>query len=414
MKSIAPGRINGLLTAPASKSLMQRAVAAAALAQGTTQIRNPSFSEDGKAALRIARALGAEVSEGVDAVVIQGGKPLASNVFDCGESGLSFRLFCAIAALYDKEITMVARGSLLARPMDMVIDTLRAQGVRVSCASHHPPFTIAGPLHGGTIEVDGAASSQFVSGLLMALPLCKEDSVLRVSNLASADYVLLTLDILRHFGIVVESSGDRAIYQISGRQQYRALDYVVEGDWSGAAFLLVAGAIGGSMVIDGLSMVSHQADRRIVDALRLAGAHVNVDNNSVVVEKRDLTPFEFDANDCPDLFPPLVALASYASGVTKVRGVGRLRHKESNRALALMNEFGSIGIQIEIEGDMMFIHGGRVFGGSAHSHGDHRIAMAIAVAAMGADASVSICEPQAVNKSYERFYEDLDSARCRI
>jgi len=411
MKRVLPAKISGEISAPPSKSVLQRVVAAAALGSGRCVINNPSLSADGRAALRAAQAFGSNIEILDNQVVIEfGGKP-RGGVIDCAESALTFRLFSAIAALYDVEFCLVAGGSLRDRPMQMVTATLKSLGVQVSTDTNGAPRSIRGPLRGGIIAVDGSISSQFVSGLLMALPLCAADSTLTVNNLRSADYVRLTIAVLNDFGVQIREQNDKECYFIPGRQRYQPRTYAIEGDWSGAAFLLVAGAIAGEVTVRNLRNDSFQADRHILEALRQAGALVEEGSQVCTVSTQPLKAFEFDATDCPDLFPPLAALACHCQGISRIRGAGRLAYKESNRAVTLRDEFRLLGVDIQLEEDVMSVRGGPVSAGRISSRGDHRIAMAGAVAALRAQGPVDIIQPEAVAKSYEHFFEDLETLR---
>lgn len=403
MRLVSPGRVQGSVSAPSSKSMMQRAVAAATLTKGETVIHKPSFCDDAVAALRIAESLGAKIQREKDYVVMNGAREVSDSVLQCGESGLSFRLFAAISGLFNVPLTFIRQGSLLERPFDFTpLEKLGAQ-VRSSPSS----LTIQGPIRGGDIEVDGSITSQFISGLLMALPLCKEDSTLRVSNLTSAPYIKMTLSVLREFGIEIESS--EGFFKIPGKQEYKACDYTVEGDWSGGSFLLVLGAIAGSVTVDNLSPSSFQGDRAIVEVLIDSGAQVTNNKNSWLVSSNHLKAFEFDATSCPDLFPPLVALAINAEGTSAIRGVSRLKFKESNRGDVLCREFSKLGGKLEIREDTMLITGSKLMAGEVSSHNDHRIAMALSIAAKTALGPVRIDNPECVSKSYPDFYDVLGS-----
>ena len=278
-----------------------------------------------------------------------------------------------------------------------------------------PPVTVRGPLAGGTVRVDGSESSQFLTGLLIALALAPKDSVVEVEGLASRGYVDLTIDTMRAFGAVATRSVDFARFEVPGGQRYVARDFAVEGDWSGAAFLLVAAATSGEgrgLSVPGLNRASMQPDRAIVAALDAAGAQVeDIAGEAGLLVRRcaSLRAFDFDARECPDLFPPLVALAASCEGQSRFRGVSRLRAKESDRAAALAEVFGAIGIEVAVEGDELLVRGGRVRGGRASSWGDHRIAMALAVASLVAEGPVVIEGSECVAKSWPSFFEDLDS-----
>jgi len=272
-----------------------------------------------------------------------------------------------------------------------------------------PPIELQGRISNGKVDVDGSESSQFLTGMLMALPLCEGDTVIAVQDLKSKPYVRMTLDLLREFGIRVEYDNNLSRFEIAGAQRYTAHTHSVEGDWSGASFLLVAGAIAGRVRVNGLNTKSLQADRSILTALRSAGAKVSLSGRSVIVEKRRLSAFKFDATECPDLFPPLAVLACNCSGTSVISGAGRLAGKESDRALALQAELGKMGADIRVIGDKMLVKGGRMHGGKVDSRNDHRIAMACAIAALNSAEGSAISNEKCVSKSYPQFFKDLRS-----
>lgn len=413
MKLIKPSSIKGTVTAPASKSMMQRAIAAALLVEGTTKILNPTYCNDSLAALRVIEALGAKVTRGKDEVIVRGGmnQPGPGTILNCGESGLAIRMFSPIASLWHEELTLTGEGSLLSRPVSMIEEPLKRLGVRVITTDGCPPLRVKGPLVGGEAEVDGSVSSQFLTGLLMALPKAAKGSRLTVTNLKSTPYIDMTLALLGAFGVQVRHANYETFF-INGNQTYACQkgEYWVEGDWSGAAFLLAAGAVAavaGGVTVTGVDTASPQADRKIIEALSSAGAWVEMTGNSVTVEKGKLKGFHFDATHCPDLFPPLAALACNCEGTTVISGVERLVHKESNRAIALEKEFSALGATIRIDGNRMEIEGARLKGGVVDSHNDHRIAMAAAVAALNAQGDITIRDAECVAKSYPDFFKDL-------
>ncbi|MCL2465593.1 MAG: 3-phosphoshikimate 1-carboxyvinyltransferase [Micrococcales bacterium] len=384
---------------------------------------------------------------------ITGGLNPRSATVDIGESGLSTRLFTPIAALCDRQITVTGHGSILSRPVSMMEAPLRELGVTVTTNGGLLPITVRGPLRGGVVHADGALSSQFITGLLMAAPLAGSDTFIRVESLNSRPYIDMTLEVMHAFGVAAENRDYREFFIPAG-QSYTAADYTVEGDWSGASTLLVAGATCGSsggITITNLDPSSSQADAAILAALRLAGAIVETGVEGgqvretvgerlrstgqrpgrderfpnlppppnpkatgwVTVRRGEVRAFEFDATQCPDLFPALVALAASCRGTTTLRGTERLTHKESDRAATLAAEFGKLGIRVDIsQRDVMKVHGGPMRGAQVDSHNDHRIAMALAVAALGAsDGPTTITGAESVDKSYPAFWEALESIR---
>lgn len=413
VRSVEPSFVSGEVNAPPSKSMSQRAIAAALLSGGESVITNLSDCDDAHAALGIASALGAELEVQKGMVAVKGGGKVRATTLNCGESGLAIRMFSPIAALFPDEVIISGEGSLRRRPMSMITDALTQLGVSCTSSEGYLPITVKGPLQGGNIETDGSVSSQLLTGLLMALPLADNDSMIRVRNLKSKPYIDMTIGILKDFGIEVENE-DYKLFRIKGSQKYRARRYQVEGDWSGAAFLLVAGAVNGNLSITGLDPGSAQSDRAIISALEKSGADLKIGSHFINISKSSLKAFEFDATESPDLFPPLAALASYCKGTSVIKGVSRLIHKESDRATALQQEFGRMNIDIKTEGDLMYIKGSNVKGAEVDSHGDHRIAMAAAVAALGSEGPVSIRGSEAVAKSYPGFFDDLRSINADV
>jgi 3-phosphoshikimate 1-carboxyvinyltransferase len=411
--TIKPSSLKGNIQAPASKSSMQRACAAALLTKGRSVIHHPGHSNDDKAAMDVIRRLGATTEINNEQLIINnnGIDPLSTEV-NCGESGLSIRMFTPIIASADKEITINGEGSLLKRPMDFFDEILPKLNVKVKSQNGKLPLIIQGPLQPKNIEIDGSLSSQFLTGLLMAYAAADaKDVSIKVNNLTSKPYIDLTLDVMRRFGLKLPENKNYEEFYFSAQTHNSSLithEYTVEGDWSGGAFLLVAGVIAGPITVRGLDMMSTQADKAIMKALSEANAGFAIEAKGIKLHPAEMRAFEFDATDCPDLFPPLVALASYCKGETKIKGVNRLTHKESNRAVSLQQEFGKMGVKIDVDDDIMIIHGGKkLHGAKVHSHHDHRIAMACAVAGLKAEGETEIEDADAVKKSYPDFYDDL-------
>ncbi|NCT95136.1 MAG: 3-phosphoshikimate 1-carboxyvinyltransferase [Chitinophagaceae bacterium] len=409
---VQPSSLQGTITAPASKSSMQRACAAALLRGGVTILDNPGHSNDDLAARDVITKLGATLTDLPDGrleISSNGVNPVQTTI-DCGESGLGIRMFTPIAALSAASLTITGSGSLQTRPMHFFDEILPQLAVQIESHSGKLPLQIQGPLQPADITVDGSLSSQFLTGLLMAYAASNAQGVtITVKDLTSKPYIDLTLRVLESFGwLVSHEQYERFHFKGNTTQPAPVRHYTVEGDWSGAAFLLVAGAIAGPVVVKGLDVYSTQADKAILQALMDCGCRLSVEADTITVSPLPLQAFHFNATDCPDLFPPLVALAAYCEGTTVIEGVHRLAHKESDRALTLQEEFGKLGVTITFQDDLMLIRGGEpVKGGTVHSRHDHRIAMACAVAALKAQAVVVIEEAQAINKSYPDFFTDL-------
>ena len=400
---------------------MQRACAAALVATGKSVIKNPGHSNDDKAAMDITQRLGAVVTNNGSELIIEssGVQPVSSEI-NCGESGLSIRMFTPLVALSNHALTVNGSGSLVTRPMDFFDEILPQLDVQAKSNEGKLPLNIQGPIVPKNITIDGSLSSQFLTGLLLAYAASDASDVsITVTNLKSKPYIDLTLDVMKQFGLKVpENKNYESFYfaksdfdsaQSSTETPSTSLRaYTVEGDWSGAAFLLVAGAIAGNIVVKGLDVFSPQADKAVLQALMDCGCIISIQPEQIEIGPAPLKPFHFNATECPDLFPPLVALASYCKGKSVIEGTTRLTHKESNRALTLQEEFAKLGVTIELQDDLMIVHGGGgVKGATVHSRHDHRIAMACAVAGLKAEGDVTIEEAGAINKSYPDFYEHL-------
>lgn len=434
---VHPSKLTGSQIAPASKSSMQRACAAALIHIGKTIIHNPGHSNDDLAALDVIQKLGAIVitqnpaSKKIHPSPIEvnsnGVKPIGPSM-NCGESGLGIRMFTPIAALSNELISIEGKGSLVKRPMHFFDEILPLVGVKVQSQKGFLPIQIQGPLVPANITIDGSLSSQFLTGMLMAYAATgKQDIEIKVIDLKSKPYIDLTLSVLNAFGWKVEHTNYESFRFLVHAPLKTVIEYTVEGDWSGAAFLLVAGTIAGPIKVKGLQLNSTQADKKIMEALTSAKANMKQEEDGILIGpssdnsnnsngySNGLIAFEFDATDCPDLFPPLVALASVCNGVTKIKGVSRLAHKESDRGLTLQTEFAKMGIQIHLVGDEMLIHGGTIIqSATVFSQHDHRIAMACGVAALVANGPIEITEAEAINKSYTDFFTHLQELGAKV
>lgn len=415
---IKPSVLTGSIVAPASKSSMQRACAAALLSEGASEIVNPGKSNDDLAALDVIQKLGARVvrnDDGSLTIHSLGVDPVEEEI-NCGESGLGIRMFTPIAALSSKRITINGKGSLYTRPMHFFDEIFPQLNIKIQSREGKLPLQIEGPLVPADIEVDGSLSSQFLTGLLMAYGASVTEPVnIKVNNLKSKPYIDLTLKVMESFGRKVTHTNYEIFHLKPQSKNYEPQIYTVEGDWSGASFLLVAGAIAGKIEVKGLDLSSTQADKEIMQALKDCGCDLSETNDVISIGPSDLKAFSFDATDCPDLFPPLVALAAYCTGTTRIKGVTRLAHKESDRGLTLQEEFRKMGVKIILQDDVMLVEGGsKLYGTTVHSRHDHRIAMACAVAALQAEDEVTIEEAEAINKSYPDFYQHLQKLGATV
>jgi 3-phosphoshikimate 1-carboxyvinyltransferase len=407
---IKPSSFKGKVTIPGSKSVAQRAIAGAMLANGKSLIYQAGKSGDVSSALFLARACGADV-ERKEPIIITGNGINPSSEMSAGESGLASRMFLPLIALSDKQVTLHGEGSLLARPFEILEKVLPSLGVDCRSNQGKLPFRIKGPLRGGEIKIDGSTSSQFVTGLLMALPLCEEDSIIYVENAISKPYLQLTLDVMNEFGIQIEHT-DLSVFNIRGNQSYKPCELIVPGDWSAASNFLVLGALTSEV---GISMDNPgnrftQADSHILDVLISAGVNIEITETSISVKKSEIKSFTCDLRNSPDLFPPLAVLAVFADGPSILKGAKRLVFKESNRAMVIVDEFAKAGIEVEVDGDDMIVHPGTPENTIMDARNDHRIAMAAAVLA-SASKGMRIRDAHSVDKSFPDFFDQLDRIR---
>lgn len=402
--------VQGNIKIPASKSYGQRTYAAALLVKGVTDIDNFGISDDENVALEIVQQAGAMVQVLSESKIRISSKGiLKKNMFvNCGESGLSARMFTPLLSVNSEIVRIDAKGTLLSRPMNFFDSILNELQVDFYSRNGHLPFEMKGPIIPQNCTIDGSMSSQFITGLIYAYVASEKTKnvQIKISNPTSTPYILLTLEVLKQFGVDIKFK-DETLY-FDGPYTLNSTSISVEGDWSSASFLLVAAAISGSITIQNLKSNSQQADKNILNALRDFGAIITEKDSSITISKKGNNSFRFDATHCPDLFPPLAVLATFAEGVSTIKGVKRLINKESNRSMAIQEELGKMGALIVVEGDEMFIKGIKNSTTSVvNSHGDHRIAMACAIVALRADGPVTIENSQAINKSYPLFFEHL-------
>ena len=455
-----------VLTMPVSKSFAQRAIIAAALADGVSHLKGYTPCGDNEAALKVAESLGAEINIDGTELTIKGisasygslGEALTT--LHVGESGLLTRMMIPVMAqLRPESVDFTGEKTLLNRPLTGAREIMEAMGASIECNSQEAvcvPLTVKGPLKPGRAEVSGKHGSQLISGLLMALPFADRNSTLVVKEPKSIPYMFITLEVLKKFGIKVanemlggrdflESDGDwslctEMVFKVKGGQKYKAADIDLEGDWSAAANFLVAGAVFGKTEIAGLDTTSLQADLSIMDILMDAGASLSqLDGNkgNITAQRAPLRAFNVDASNCPDLFPIISVLAAFCQGTSRLAGVGRLANKESDRAKAIQEMLTQMGVSTHIEGDEMVIEGHSLVerllgsaqagngtkaaasgvrllkGGEYTSHHDHRMVMALKVAALGADSPITIDDESCVSKSFPQFLEMFEKHLSR-
>jgi 3-phosphoshikimate 1-carboxyvinyltransferase len=409
--------LKGSLQIPPSKSHAQRVLACALISQERTLIKNLGKSDDEIAVFQLIKDAGAKVTIVNDEIQIQGieFKNIGISTLNFHESGLATRMMTPILANFRSTLELNGEGSILNRPMDQFDELMTSLGVDFQSNQGKLPFQMNGPLIPKSIQIDGSLSSQFVTGLILgyiASPLLKNETI-EVVNPTSIPYIELTLDVLRNFGVELKFENNKI--QFAGPYKLKETEISIEGDWSSASFFLVAASILGDITIHGLNIDSKQADRKILEALKDFGAEILLDNVIRIV-KNQSKAFEFDATHCPDLFPPLAVLASFAQGESKIKGVSRLIYKESNRAATIQSELTKLGAKIQIVGDEMIINGiDEVYPAMINPHGDHRIAMAASIMALSAQSgSVVIQNSEVVKKSFPDFFECLEQLNCKI
>lgn len=400
----------GTVAAPPSKSDVHRAIICAALSGGVCTISPVALSNDINATIGCVEALGAKTKI-TDGVLTVDGTDIFKNpdaVLNCIESGSTLRFLIPVAAAGGINAEFCGSGSLTSRPIGLYSELLPSFGVSVETKGGLP-LKISGRLKSGVFRVPGNISSQYISGLLFALPLLRGDSdIVLTSPIQSAGYINMTIRTMEKFGIEVDVT-DKG-WHVRGGQHYIPSDYRTDGDWSQAAFYLVSGAINGEVTVTNLNSDSKQGDRKIAELLREFGAQVTQEADSVTVKKSDMSAITIDAAQIPDLVPALAVCAAFAEGTTKIINAERLRIKESDRlksTAALINSLG--GSARELDGGLEIDGGSRIYGGFAKGFNDHRIVMSAAICAAGSQESITCTDALSVNKSYPEFFEDYNS-----
>ncbi len=441
-------KVAGEAEAPASKSIAQRAIIAAMLSKGTSEFHNFTHCRDNDSAVAVAKEFATNVYMDKGTLVIKGGfspdkKPEETNPFSnftamsfqslggsktvfVGESGLLSRLCIPVVAQFGETVTITGEGSILDRHMYGCKEGMEDFGATCLLTEQETlPAVISGPLKGGDVTISGKKGSQFISGLLMALPLCKKDSVLRVEHPTSIPYILLTIDVLKKFGIDIKyrHDGDLMVFKIQGKQKYIGTELVIEGDWSAAANFVVMAAIFGSVTLKGLERHSIQSDGCILDIVRSCGAEVEETSEGIKVKRGNLKSFTVDVTNCPDLLPVLSVMAAFSEGTSRFAGVARLKNKESNRPLVMLDSLKKMGVNVRLDGDRMEIDGmciarrileGKMLKGDHFlTHSDHRVAMALKVASLGCDSKVTFDTLDCIDKSFPGFINVFESLKIK-
>lgn len=409
--TIRPFYFNQSVFVPASKSYLQRYIALAAVCDGWSIIRNPNYCGDVIAALDATQSMGASILMIDKEIQIKGIQHLKKNeciTLNINESGLSARMFGIMAPMLFKKVILSGKGSILRRSMVSLIETLQQMKCNViSTSDECLPLEITGYADLDVLEIKHLDTSQIITGALYASLLMNKDTTIICESIPSKPYVDISINVARQFGANITHSVDYKHFYIK-HQPLHTVDVTAEGDWSNAAFFVVAAALSGSARLFNLNKNSLQGDKIVTNITKKAGANVYWDNDACIVEKNDLKPFEADLTDYPDLFPSLGILAAGIKGTSVLSGVSRLYNKESNRAEALVKELSNVGVDIKILQDKMIIKGkGYINGGVIDSHNDHRIAMMAAIAACIAKNNIVIKNAEATNKSYPNFFTHL-------
>ncbi len=412
---VFPGKCSGKVTIPPSKSMAHRSIICAALARGISRIDNIAYSQDILTTIEGMRALGAKITTHDDFIEVEGIQNITQcqkqDIF-CKESGSSLRFFIPLFSLTGKRITFSGQGRLMERPQGVYETIFHEQGL--SFEHVNGTISIEGALQGGDYTLDGNVSSQFISGLLIALPLCDKPSTITIQKpFESRSYVCLTMQMLEHFGIETEFIDDNTIY-VKGKQQYHPGCYSIEGDYSQLAFFACLAALNNDLQVCGVHHNSRQGDKVIMQILKQANVNYKEIVNGYAVMKSEVSGSEIDLADCPDLGPILCVLAAFAKGSTHIKNAGRLRIKESDRIAAMECELKKLHVDIRCDENDIYIEGKPQYEGGVifDSHQDHRIVMSMAVAAALCNQPCTIQGAEAVNKSYPQFFDDL--IRCGI
>lgn len=370
----------------------------------------PSKSVAHRAMICSFLAGGGEVAPIIDSKDMQAMKQVITSIqkgedtLDCIESGNTSKFIIPVVAALGRKVTITGSGTLLKRPIGEYLKILPAHGVTCICDGGLP-LSMEGKLKSGKYEVAGNVSSQYITGLLLALPILEGDSeIILTTELQSKPYVDMTLQVMADYGVHVEETAKG--YYVKGNQTYQKRNYTVEGDWSQAAFFLAAGVINGDITLNGLNINGAQGDKEIVNVLKRFGAEIEISENAIRAKKSNLKGIKVNVSNMPDTVPSLAVVAAFAEGTTLIEGAERLRYKESNRLESVISNLKKMGVQVEEKSDGMIIKGGKVQGANLSGYQDHRIVMAFSVAALCANGETSITDAESVAKTYPQFFED--------
>ena len=401
---------NGTVNVPPSKSDVHRAIICAAMANGVSRISPVALSNDIKATIGCIKALGADAVLENNVLTVDGTNMYKNKtaLLDCGESGSTLRFFIPIAAVGNINATFVGKGKLPQRPIGIFTEALPKAGT-VCKTEGGLPLEIKGQRKSGIFEIPGNVSSQFITGLLLALPILEGDSeIVLTSPLESVGYIAMTIRTMKQFGVNIQATEKG--WHIKGGQSYKTCDYTTDGDWSQAAFFMVLGAVSGKVTVKGVAKDSTQGDKKCAEILARFGAKVTQLDNEVTVEKGELKAITIDASQIPDLVPVLSVCAAFAEGTTKIINAERLRIKECDRLKATAELLNNLGGKVKELSDGLEITGvSSLKGGNINGYNDHRIVMSAAVCAARSDEDITATFAMSINKSYPDFYIDYNS-----
>ena len=416
---VYPSKVAGSIAIPASKSLAHRAIICASLAKGRSTITNLSFSKDILATIECMKAFGAKIEQNKSSCIIEGCQLFEQKddiTCNCNESGSTLRFLIPVGSLCNKKVTYLGQGRLLKRPMDIYQKIFDEQGL--SFLQSEKDIQIQGSLKPQDYYIDGSVSSQFISGLLFALPLLDKDSTIHIKPpFESRSYVDLTISMLKKFGINILEQDDHT-YFIKGKQNYTACDIAIEGDYSQMAFYGVLAALNETLTCTNMDPGSVQGDKMILDILEKAGCSIEKNKDAITIHKCNPVAQTIDLSNCPDLGPILCVLAAYTKGVTKIINAKRLRIKESDRIEAMETELKKWNVDIASTEDTITIHGKKAYSLDSvliiDSHNDHRIVMAMCVFGLCAQTSCILKDAQAITKSYPDFFKDIQKIGGKV
>ena len=413
--TVKAATLTGAVTAPPSKSMTHRHLITSALADGVSLVEAPLRSDDTLATADALRELGVTITnKGLDWEITGGTLTPPTSMLNCHESGTTLRLLTGLCSILAEPCTLTGAPSLKKRPNKPLLDALEQLGVKTFGQDGYPPLTVQGKMRGGSAEIWGDVSSQFISSIMLVAPYAAEPVDLRVTTqLESKPYVEMTIEAMKKSGVIpLYSESLKEIHVPLGRYQPKRVR--VEGDWSSAAFMLAAGAISGKVHVDNLEIGSCQADGEIIRILEEMGAYIKFTGSRITTEKSDLSAIEADLSDCPDLFPIVACLCSVAEGESRLNGLARLKLKESDRVAVMMEGLRRMGVSISSHDDMVAIRGGDVHGAQIDPHNDHRIAMSFAILAQVAKGETTIMNPECVSKSYPEFWAEIEKIGAQI